>query len=241
LLYDPQSVEKITTWNPGAWSEDCQTRDCPHVWRASRNRAVAQGVRNLLIDLERRFPETRIRAVIPPSEATINSIQKDLETLARPDGTIYGRDYYGTLGSTINHIRSIGEGMAMVDLSGLKVEPVFFGVRFLIDPAPLDLFVRSCIRDLEGSRGSSYQGPRSFFYEAQETLRSTAPPDARERWEQTICSLLSYAEEIDEVILYEAADWTYFLPFSDPDYSGHGFIERCPHLPLAPVGGGYGG
>jgi hypothetical protein len=39
--------------------------------------------------------------------------------------------------------------------------------------------------------------------------------------------LLSRAEEIGEVILYEAADWTYYLPLSDPDVCGHRFLDRC--------------
>ena len=48
----------------------------------------------------------------------------------------------------------------------------------------------------------------------------------RER-EEMICHLLSRREEIDEVILYEAADWLYFMPLSDPDLCGHGFVDRC--------------
>ena len=39
--------------------------------------------------------------------------------------------------------------------------------------------------------------------------------------------LLSQRQEIDEVILYEAADWLYFLPLADADLCGHGFIDRC--------------
>ena len=40
-----------------------------------------------------------------------------------------------------------------------------------------------------------------------------------------ICHLLAHRKDIGEVILYEAADWLYFLPLSDPDLCGHGFLD----------------
>jgi len=42
-----------------------------------------------------------------------------------------------------------------------------------------------------------------------------------------ICEVLSHADEVNEVILYEAADWLYFLPLSDPDVCGRAFLEHC--------------
>ena len=42
-----------------------------------------------------------------------------------------------------------------------------------------------------------------------------------------ICQLLAHKQDIGEVILYEAADWLHYLPLSDPDLCGHGFLDRC--------------
>ncbi len=81
--------------------------------------------------------------------------------------------------------------------------------------------------DMADNRGSSFRGPRSFFYEAQETMRAADRKKMRKRREQIICTLLSHRNEIKEVLLYEAADWTYFLPLSDPDHCGHGYLDRC--------------
>ena len=39
--------------------------------------------------------------------------------------------------------------------------------------------------------------------------------------EAIIRKLLSHDDEIGEVILYEAADWTYHLPLSDP----HAYLD----------------
>ena len=115
----------------------------------------------------------------------------------------------------------------MVDLSGLSVEPVFLGIRFAPAAGPLDLYLRECFRDLAGNRGSKHRGPRSFFYEAQETLRVKDRKAFRKKREQIIRRLLANRKEIREVILYEAADWTYFLPLSDPSHCGHSFLDRC--------------
>ena len=78
------------------------------------------------------------------------------------------------------------------------------------------------------NRGSSFQGPRSYFYEAQFTLRAKDRAAARREREEVICHLLAQKQDINEVILYEAADWTYYLPLSDPEICGHGFLDRCP-------------
>ena len=110
--------------------------------------------------------------------------------------------------------------MAMVDLKGLSVEPVFLGVRYAPDPGPLTAFVDRYVADLDANRGSSYRGPKSFFYEAQETLRAADKKAKGLRREAIIRGLLKRSA-IDEIILYEAADWTYYLPLS-----GHNYLDQ---------------
>ena len=90
------------------------------------------------------------------------------------------------------------------------------------------MYVRECIADLKLNRGSSFRGPRSYFYEGQSTLRAKDKAAARRNREQIISHLLQQSGEIGEVILYEAADWTYYLPLSDPDLCGHGFLDDLP-------------
>jgi len=226
LASDPTSVTKITTWQPGEWQETCQSPDSPYRWRYARNRAVAAGLRRLLQDLEQHFPGVRTRVVMPEREAATRVVKDGLDEMASPEGGPYGRDYYRHLWATINHIPSIGEGMAMVDLSGLAAEPVFLGTRFMPDQGPLDLFVRQCLVDMADNHGSSFRGPRSFFYEGHETLRAKDREAARRRREEIICYLLSFRKDIGEVILYEAARWTYDLPLSVPDLCSHGFLDR---------------
>ena len=226
LASDPRSVTKITTWQPGEWQETCQSSDSPYPWRYARNRAVAAGLRRLLQDLERHFPGVRTRVVMPEREAATRAVKDGLDQMAKPGGGTYGRNYYHQLWASINHIPSIGEGMALVDLTGLRAEPVFLGIRCLPDQGPLDLFVRECLVDLSDNHGSSFRGPRSFFYEGHETLRAKDREAARRRREQIVCYLLSFEQDIREVILYEAARWTYDLPLSDPDLCGHGFLDR---------------
>ena len=68
---------------------------------------------------------------------------------------------------------------------------------------------------------------KSFFYEAQETLRAADKPAKRKRREAIICNLLD-RPEVNEILLYEAADWTYYLPLSDRLLSGHGYLDRQP-------------
>ncbi len=212
LAGDPSAVEQLTTWQPGEWLNTCQSTGCAFAWRFHRNRAVARGVRALLAELEAELPRVRIRAVIPPSEDVEIAVREALEQMPHPNGGRYGASYYQHVWSSLNHIPAIGEGMAMVDLTGLSVEPVFLGIRYLPDPGPLDIFVRHSVADLQDNRGSAFRGPRSFFYEAQETLRATDAPAAHQRREEIIRDLLAHDEEIGEVLLYEAADWTYYLP-----------------------------
>lgn len=221
-------VERITTWQDAEWREPCQESDSPFIWRLARNEAVANGMTMLLRDLEREFPETRIRAVIPPRESTIKRIQAALEQLPVPAGGVYGRDYYQRLWCSNNHIPTIGEGMAMVDLAGTRIEPVFLGSgAYQPDDAPFRLFIDEQIRDLAENRGSNFRGPRSYFLEAQFTLRAANLAEARQNRERMICELLSRKDDIRDVLLYEATDWLHTLPLDDPDYCSHGFTERC--------------
>lgn len=224
---DPKLVERITTWQPGEWDGYCQQEDSPYRWRYARNKAVSNGVRLLLEDFEAAFPDVRTRIVIPMREASADRVADRLETLYRSDAARYGRSNIGSIWSSINYIRSIGEGMAMVDLTGLKTEPVFFGVRDIPDAKTFDIYFEESLRDFSHNRGSGFSGPRSFFYEAQYTLRGKDHEQARKGREELICKVLSFDEEVNEVILYEACDWLYKLPFSDPDLAGHYFIERC--------------
>ncbi|MEQ1858501.1 MAG: hypothetical protein ABMA13_01045 [Chthoniobacteraceae bacterium] len=224
-LRDIADVERITTWQPGEWDGTCQSPDSPFVWRYARNRGVADGVRKLLEDLEKAFPKTRIRAVIPERSVAVANVQAALDQMPKPGGGVYGRDYYRHIWASINHIPAIGEGMAMLDLRGLRVEPVFGGIRYLPDRGPFDLFVREVIADMADNHGSSFRGPRSFFYEGHETLRATDAAAAREGREEFIRHLLDQRGEINEVILYEAASWV-GLPLNDPDLSGHRFLDR---------------
>ena len=79
----------------------------------------------------------------------------------------------GRLWCSNNHIPNIGEGMAMVDLSGTDVEPVFLGSgAYAQEPQTFQMFVQECVADLADNRGSSFRGPRSYFYEGQFTLRA---------------------------------------------------------------------
>lgn len=224
---DPKLVERITTWQLGEWEGYCQQEDSPYRWRYARNKAVSQGVRALLKDFEATFPGIRTRILIPLSETSAERVADRLEKLyqsgaARPDSRSYGGIW-----STINHIRSIGEGMAMIDLTGLKTEPVFFGVRDIPDAATFDIYFEESRRDLSHNRGSLFCGPRSFFYEAQYTLRDKNNESAQRGREELICKVLSFKDEVKEVILYEACDWLYRLPFSDLNLTGHYFIDQC--------------
>jgi hypothetical protein len=227
LLGQPDGVERITTWQPGEWVGPCQTPQGPP-WRYARNRGTADGVRLLLEDLQRAFPKRRIQVVLPVSETAVRRIGDALETLQQPDGKPYGRDFYNRLWAGNNHIPAIGEGMAMVDLHGLAVEPAFLGSGGSLNGMPpFELFVRECIADLADQRGSSFRGPRSYFFEAQTTLRANDTDAARRAREEMICHLLAQRQDIGEVILYEAADWLYFFPLADADLCGHGFVDRC--------------
>jgi hypothetical protein len=225
---DPKLVERITTWQHGEWDEYCQQEDSPYRWRYARNKAVSKGVRLLLEDFEVAFPNVRTRIVIPMRESSAKRVDDRIKALIQSDSTHYVRNYTGGVWSTINYIRSIGEGMAMLDLTGLKTEPVLFGVRDIPDSGPFDIYFDESLSDLSNNRGSEFNGPRSFFFESQSTLRRDKNYEiARKKREELICKVLSFKEDVKEVILYEAHDWLYKLPYSDLELTGNYFIERC--------------
>ena len=219
-------AELITQFQSGEWMKPCQKEDSPYIWRYQRNKAIANGVEKLLRQFEAEFPDTRIRAVIPESEDVTNESDKEITSMPKPDGGVYG-NYFRHVRGSLNHIPSIGEGMAMVDLSGLSIEPVFLGIRYAPDDGPLNAFVDRYIEFLDGNLGAGYSGPKSFFYEAQETLRAkgTERERTRMRREKIIRDLLA-RDEIDEIILYESADWIFNVPISDRHAYGYGFLDE---------------
>lgn len=225
IAANPGAMTKITQLQPLEWREQTCHAPQPFAWRYARNRLVADGVRQLILDLERAFPHARIRAVLPPRAAALEAVFNGLDSMPAPAGGRYGRAYYRQIWSSNNHIPNIGDGMALVNLRGTRVEPVLHGIRFLPDDGPLDLFIDQSVNDLAGARGSTDRVPLGVFYEAQETLRSQ-DPQVRQRREAIICRLLA-RPDIGEVILYEAADWVYNLPWQDADLYGHGFLDRC--------------
>lgn len=206
-----QSSAEITSWQNGEWLGPCQDMDSPYRWRFQRNVAIADGVRQLLQDLEREFPRTRIRAVMPHSAEVEQRVRSELELIPSGNGQPYGADYFRHVWGSGNHIPAIGEGMAMLDLRGLRTEPVLLGIRHLPEDEPLDAFLTACIDDLADNRGSGYRGPKSIVYEAQATLRH-ADREYADRRRQAIMAKLLARDEIDEILLYEAADWVYAFP-----------------------------
>ncbi len=180
-LASSQTVENITTWQPGEWKDACQLLASPFRWRYARNVATATGVRQLLEDLERAFPSKRIRVVLPERRQVAEHMRSELTKMKSPEGGVYGSDYLRHIIGSLNYSPAFGEGMTLLDLSGLRAEPVFLGIRYLPGREPFKLFVQACLQDMRDNRGSTFRGPRSFFYEAQETLRAadkTIPPRA---------------------------------------------------------------
>ncbi|MCX6619541.1 MAG: hypothetical protein NTY38_00375, partial [Acidobacteria bacterium] len=205
------SAAEIAQPKPGEWKGPCQTPDCTSRWRYARNQAIAQGVRKLLDDIQQSFPGTRLRIVLPeraPVQAALAAVQKQ-----QPEGTV------PYTANRNNYISNIGEGLALLDLAGTRFETVLLGVGPFVAPSVLTAFLDAAIPDAEGHRHSSYRGPSGIMYEGQWTLKDEAGRQARER---NMCLLLSRPGRISEVIVYEAADWTYRLP-----WGGFEFLGNC--------------
>ena len=205
----------ISNWYAGEWMGTCQTESDGHPWRYARNRSIANGIRSLIKTLEEEFPNTRIRVMLPPRDQVENTVKRRLAGLPRSDGGTYESNYYRFLCSGINQIPAMCEGMSMVDLKGLRSEPMFLGLRDLPDPKPVELFVSEYQKNQSDNHGSSFRGPKSFFYEAQYTLRIADKEAASARREEIIRELLNQPD-IGEVILYEAVNWIYGLSMDDP-------------------------
>jgi hypothetical protein len=88
-----------------------------------------------------------------------------------------------------------------------------------VSPAALDRYLDVALTDISGNHGSSYRGPISVMYEGQYALKDEKGREAREA---AMCRMLSRPDKIEEVVLYEAADWTYRLP-----WDGFAFLDRC--------------
>jgi hypothetical protein len=217
LARDGKSLNHISDWQSGEWQNPCQDPTTPFIWRYARNRAIARGIRDLLLALEVEFPNTRIRAVIPHSAAVEQWVRRRLVTLNNAQGKPYGADYFRHIWGSGNSIPAIGEGMAMVSLDGLRTEPVYLGIRHLPEPEPLSIFLAACAEDLRENRGSSFRGARSIVYEAQATLRHQDKEMARRRRQQILRRLLD-DETINEVLLYESIDWLYAFPLDENVY-----------------------
>jgi len=218
---DPGNLlEKITQFQDGEFSysnNPCQLPTTNYDWRYVRNQESANGIRELMIDLEDAFPGRRVRIVLPERQAATEAVMAGLDLLG------YGSNYMTNIWSTNNYTYMTCEGMAMVDLTALATEPVFSGIRYGPSQDTLELYVDECIIDMADNHGSSFSGARSFFYEAGETV---GVADARR--EEIICYLLSESADINEVILYEAATWMYSLDINDWYLYGHYFLDSCP-------------
>jgi hypothetical protein len=223
LAKNRTKIHEITNWQPGEWQGNCQTNASPFVWRYERNVAIADGVRLLLQDFEAEFPTAKIRCVIPQSDRVEKTVRKSFKTLKNPKGAAYGEDYFAHVWGSGNHIRAIGEGMSMLNMKGLRTQPIYLGIRHLPDTNPLAEFLTACQRDLPLATQSSVSGPRAIVYEAQATLRHSDKAMATKRREEILRELLQRRDMIDEVLLYESVDWLYALPLDGTDV--YGFLD----------------
>lgn len=206
------SVAKLANWQPGEWGGQCQSSECRFAWRLARNTSVAKGIRSLITDLRKAFPETPVQIVLPEREAVSRDVSRFHH--AQPAGAVnYSAGRY-------NYIQNIGEGMTLLDLSGTNLAPVLLGVGAFVSPPVLDRYLDDALRDLKGNQGSSYRGPLGIMYEGQYGLKDDKGREAREA---AMCRMLARPGQIGEVILYEAADWTYRLP-----WDGFAFLDHCP-------------
>ena len=94
---------------------------------------------------------------------------------------------------------------------------MLLGTGPFVDPKVLKTYLDAALRDLEDNMGSNFRGPKGIMYEGQWTLKDEKGKAAREA---AMREMLSRAGEIGEVIVYEAADWTYRLPWDGFDFLG---------------------
>ena len=208
LASESSDVERITMWHPEEWTGACQSPDCSFPWRYARNTHVAAGIRMLLQELSVEFPSVRIRAVLPERAAATDAIAEIVSKLPA-DAVSYAA-------SRNNWIPNICEGMAMVDLADLAVEPALLGTGPYVDPRVLEAYLNAVIADMADDHGSTFRGPHAVMYEGQWTFdKNDAGRAVRE---DRIRRMLSRPAEIDEVVVYEAADWLYRMPGGGWDF-----------------------
>ena len=230
LASSSSTVERITTWQSGEFQTNCQSEGCPSRWRTLRNRGVASGIRLLLEDLAGAFPDKKLRVVLPERQG----VRKVLAQGLRKDPT-GGIPYTADRNNWVPHI---GEGMADLDLVGLNIEPVLLGTGPFVDAKDLERYLDQALKErspLPAAIGVMYEGQwtlrphteRARLFVGEESSRD---PDQisrglRRAREERICRMLA-RPELRHVILYEARDWVYFLPDSDP----FSFVDRCDEI-----------
>lgn len=103
--------------------------------------------------------------------------------------------------------------MALLDLDSDsdRAVPTYLGISASPDQQPLELYIAEITLD---------PSPRSILYEARPTLRDRTEAATARRNE--IIKYLLQQPGLDEVILYEAADWLYDLPILDP----HSYLDE---------------
>jgi hypothetical protein len=219
----PETIRELTHHVSMEWESTCQSPTRPFHWRYMRNKSIAKGLRLFFEDLRKEFPETRIRATMPPSATVDKNVKEAISKMKKDKNQNYDPDYFRYLCSYLNYIPAIGEGMTMVELNGLNIEPMILGYRGLPDKKPRQYYLKEFLKDLRAKH--DYKGPYSFYYEAQESLRTPAKYHPQEKREEIIKELLANRDDIKEVILYEAANWIQYLPFQDKIHGQHGYLD----------------
>ncbi|MFN0168723.1 MAG: hypothetical protein ACKV22_20045 [Bryobacteraceae bacterium] len=204
----------LQRWQPGEWTDTCQSEDCLSRWRYARNRAAAAGVRQLLQDLAAAFPSTPMRMVLPERAEVTRKLTALTGTLPK--------DTVSYTASRNNWIPNVGEGLALLDLEDLSIAPVLLGTGPFVDRRVLRAFLDEAVADMAGNRRSSYRGPLGIMWEGQWTLKNDEGRAARE---VRACEILSRPTAVNELIVYEAADWVYRLPLD-----GWDFLGRCGEI-----------
>ncbi len=214
VLREQAAEGTLQRWQPGEWAGACQSEDCLSRWRYARNRAAAAGVRQLLQDLAAAFPSTPMRVVLPERAEVTRKLTALTDTLPK--------DTISYTASRNNWIPNAGEGLALLDLQGLPVAGVLLGTGPFVDRRILRAFLDEAVADMAGNHGSSYRGPLGIMWEGQWTLKNEEGRAARE---VRACEILSRPSALNELIVYEAADWVYRLPLD-----GWNFLDRCGEI-----------